>query len=159
MMPAPIQPASTPQDHRLPQSAFAQVRAASTWLLDAKLTPVHGLTYPSARACIGAHTHATAAVSTRVFIARRIVPAPSARLIAPRERRCKRYALDRELRRVDRAAERVRVRIVGSSAGCRSAERASTVFRDVNRGRAGLQQRPRAADVLIARVDMTDRHP
>src|SRR3954471_22502452 len=100
MMPAPIQPASTPQAHRLPQSAVAQLRAVSTSLLYAKLTPVHGLTYPSARACIGAHTHATAAVSTRVFIARRIVPTPSARLIAPRERRCKRCALGRELRRV-----------------------------------------------------------
>src|SRR3954452_18722459 len=117
MMPAPIQPASTPQAHRLPQSAVAQLRAVSTSLLYAKLTPVHGLTYPSARACIGAHTHATAAVSTRVFIARRIVPTPSARLIAPRERRCKRCALDGELRRVDRAAEEVRVRIVGSSVG------------------------------------------
>src|SRR3954469_2732446 len=76
MIPAPIQPASTPHAQRFPQSAAAHVRIAFVSLLNAKLTPAHGLTYPSARACAGAHTHATAAVSTRALIARRIVTTP-----------------------------------------------------------------------------------
>jgi hypothetical protein len=38
-----------------------------------KFTPTHGEKYPSARACTGAHTTATAAIKIKLLITRRIL--------------------------------------------------------------------------------------
>src|SRR5262245_16239642 len=80
-MPAPIAPALTPKPPRPLSKSLP------------KFTPAHGLTHPSARAAVGAHTSTTVAESTIALIKPRISFAPLRAVEAPPDKHhCKRYA-------------------------------------------------------------------